>query len=246
MGETSAIQWTDATWNGWIGCTKVSPACKNCYAERIETRFGRNFSIVRKSTTFKAPLKWKEPRMIFTCSMSDFFHKDADKWRDEAWDIIRQTPQHTYQILTKRPERIRDCLPEDWGDGWPNVWLGVSVEMQQYMSRLDELAKIPARLRFVSAEPLLGNLDFYEYHPDRLHVVDWIIVGGESDPHNPRPMKEWWVRRILAQCLESIVPIPFFFKQWGGRTKCKCHNTWGCRLLDGRTWDEMPVSGGLL
>lgn len=249
MGKVSGIEWTDATWNPWLGCTKVSPGCRNCYAERIEERYGRDFSQVRRTAyrTFNSPMRWERPRMIFTCSMSDFFHKDADDWREEVWDIIRVTPRHTYQILTKRPERIEECLPEDWGSGWPNVWLGTSVEMPEYSGRMATLAEVPAVVRFISAEPLLGLVSIYDAftllvteedrkQPLRWQTIDWVIVGGESDPVNPRPMKVEWARLLRDECLHY--GIPFFFKQWGGRSRV--NGVWGGRVLDGRTWDEMP------
>lgn len=281
MGRTSAIEWTDSTWNPWRGCTKVSPGCKNCYAERIDERFGLDFSVVRRSAerTFLEPARWKNPRMIFTCSMSDFFHEDADVWRDEAWEVIRQTPQHTYQILTKRPERIRECLPKTcficgdhpwlvlaktpgteneyhpfsgwnpfYSQPWPNVWLGTSVEMPKYSGRMETLGKIPAVVHFISAEPLLGPVSIYDAftalatEEDRKQLltwemVDWVIVGGESDPTNPRPMKKEWATGLRDEC--QSYNIPFFFKQWGGRVKVD--GVWGGRVLDGRTWDEMPL-----
>ncbi len=262
MGKESTIEWTNSTWNPWLGCTKVSPGCKNCYAERImERMMRRRFDEVRRSkTTFEAPLKWKRPRMVFTCSMSDFFHKDADEWRDEAWEIIRRTPQHTYQILTKRPERIQDKLPEtcfdcgeeNWFDcpesspehrhwPWPNVWLGTSIESQTYDYRVAQIVEIPARVHFLSCEPLLGPIDL-DFDPGCfwLRGVDWIITGGESGPAGvPRPAETAWFQTIRDQCLNE--GIAFFHKQNGGSTKCKCHGAWGCRLLDGQTWDAMPV-----
>lgn len=202
---------------------------------------GKDFSEIRRASdsTFYAPLKWTEARMIFTCSISDFFIKEADDYRDEIWEVIRKTPQHTYQILTKRPERIQDCLPEDWGaHGWPNVWLGVSVETQAYDFRIAQLIDIPAQIHFLSCEPLLGPLTL-DFDPSYYWFggIDWVIVGGESGP-KARPMKEDWALDILDQCRRTNTP--FFFKQAGGKTKCKCHGAWGCRLLDGRTYDEMP------
>lgn len=164
---------------------------------------------------------------IFTCSWSDWFHPAADAWRDEAWEIIRRTPHHAYQILTKRPELILDRLPSDWGDGWENVWLGVSVENANYVRRIDDLRRVPARVRFLSLEPLLGPL------PDLdLTGTNWVIVGGESGP-GYRPCNPEWVREIRDQCVAA--DVAFFFKQWGGfRPKS------GGRELDGRTWDEFP------
>src|SRR5713101_625987 len=162
----SKIEWTDNTWNPWIGCHKVSPGCQKCYAEWIDTKFGHNFDIVRATKQMYAPFGWKQPGLVFTCSMSDFFLPEADRWRHVAWDVIKRTPHLTYQILTKRPHLIRERLPDDWGPmdgpGYSNVWLGVSVEMPMFWSRAQILRTIPARNHFVSAEPLLaplGNVD---------------------------------------------------------------------------------------
>jgi protein gp37 len=167
MAETSAIEWTQATWNPWMGCTRVSPGCAHCYMFKEQRQYGHDPEVVRRSKTkFADPLKWKEPRTIFTCSWSDWFHADADQWRDEAWDIIRRTPHHTYQILTKRPERIAEHLPRDWGhSGYPNVWLGVSVESQRYDYRAALLCQFPAAVRFISAEPLLAPLHLTRVNP---------------------------------------------------------------------------------
>lgn len=172
MGERTAIAWTEATWNPWYGCTKVSPGCAHCYMFREQVRYGRNPEVVTRSKTkFAEPLKWKEPRRIFTCSWSDWFHEAADAWRDEAWEVIRQTPQHTYQILTKRPERIIDHLPADWGRGWTHVWLGSSVESQRLDYRAAIICTVPAAVRFISAEPLLGRLDLERVNPyERAHA----------------------------------------------------------------------------
>lgn len=231
MGKTSSIEWTEATWNPWQGCVKVSTGCKNCYMYRAKRRYGQNpILVVRSKTTFNDPLKWAEPRLIFTCSWSDWFIENADEWRDEAWDIIRRTPQHTYQLLTKRPERIHDHLPADWNEGWQNVWLGVSIESQAYVSRLTLLCEAPAHVRFVSAEPLLDPV----YLGD-LSGISWVITGGESGP-GARSMKPDWVRLIRRQCKKA--GVAFFHKQNGGTKKME--GAWGGRLLDGRTWDEMP------
>jgi protein gp37 len=166
MGAETHIQWTDATVNFWMGCKKVSPGCKFCYMYRDMAHYGRDpHAIVRcKDATFYQAMKWKKARKIFTCSWSDFFVEQADGWRADAWKVIRDTPQHIWQILTKRPERIKDHLPTDWGDGYPNVWLGASVESQEYAEkRIPELIGIPAIVRFLSCEPLLGPLDLTNY-----------------------------------------------------------------------------------
>ena len=232
MAETSSIEWTNATWNPWHGCIKVSPGCKNCYMYRDKKRYGQNpKQIVRSKTTFSAPLDWNQPRLIFTCSWSDWFIEEADEWRDEAWSVIRATPYHTYQILTKRPDRILGHLPTDWGVGWHNVWLGVSIESQDYIDRKQTLCEAPAQVRFISAEPLLGPLDLGAL--DRIH---WVITGGESGP-KARPMDMDWVRSIRYQCQRA--QVPYFHKQNGGTTRL--NGTWGGRLVDGRTWDALPL-----
>lgn len=237
MGERTGIQWTDATWNPWMGCLKVSPGCKQCYMYRDMERYGRDPRVVTRSkTTFNNPLKWHskpEGTRIFTCSWSDWFIDQADEWRDEAWDVIRQTPQFVYQILTKRPENIRDRLPADWGMGWPNVWLGVSVESSQYTHRLWTLAEIPATVRFVSYEPALAAVDFQP----ALSGYHWLISGGESG-YSPRPASLDWFRQARDDCQKWNVA--YFHKQHGGSRKID--DTWGGRVLDGRTWDEFPAS----
>ncbi len=166
MSETTGIAWTQSTWNPWMGCTRVSPGCANCYMFRDQIRYGNNPEVVRRSKTkFNDPLKWKEPKLIFTCSWSDWFHPAADAWRDDAWEIIQNTPNHTYQILTKRPELMASRLPGDWGSGYPNVWLGVSIESQRYDYRAALLCQFPARVRFISAEPLLDRLTLTAVNP---------------------------------------------------------------------------------
>ena len=236
MAKSSLIEWTDGTWNPWHGCIKVSPGCKQCYMYRDKARYGQDpKQVVRSRTTFYEPLRWKEPRLVFTCSWSDWFIEDADQWRDEAWELIRSTPQHTYQLLTKRIERVDDHLPEDWGEGYPNVWLGVSIESQDYVWRKELLQQVPSRVRFISAEPLLGPIHF-----GSLRGIGWVITGGESGP-KARPLSLDWVRSIREQCRETRVP--FFHKQHGGTSRLE--GTWGGRLLDGRTWDEFPVMRSL-
>jgi protein gp37 len=216
MGKDSRISWTDATHNFWYGCVKVSPGCAGCYADRDMTRYGKSFASVTRAKGFDTPRKWErqmaagtypgqhhgETVLVFTCSWSDFFIAEADPWRAEAWDIIRQTPHLTYQILTKRPERIVSCLPEDWGEGYANVWLGVSVENPRWLRRIETLAKIPARVHFASCEPLLKDLgDLTPW----LTSLQWVIVGGESGPGR-RPMALAWLYRLVEQCQTAQIP----------------------------------------
>jgi len=230
----SGIEWTNDTWNPWQGCVKVSPGCKYCYMYRDKKRYGQNPKIVvrSKSPTFNAPLRTLKGPLVFTCSWSDFFIDTADPWRNDAWNIIKQTPHLTYQILTKRSERIANNLPLDWGNGWSNVWLGVSVETNAQRWRMDILRDIPARIRFVSAEPLLEAVEL------DLKGFDWVISGGESGVGRRwRPAKIEWLLNIRDQCIKA--GVPFFHKQHGGNKKVD--NAWGGRMLDGRTWDEMPV-----
>lgn len=237
MGKTSAIEWTDATWNPWYGCTKVSEGCKNCYAERNMKRVGKDFdAITRSKTTFLDPLKWEEPQIILLGSWMDFFHRNVrPSWRDDVWEIIRKTPRHTYLILTKRPGLARDYMPRDWSRNWDkefsHVWLGVSVEKQSVLHRVITISKIPTTHLFVSAEPLLGRIKFTFY----LDLIDWIITGGESGP-NPRPCNLDWVRHIRDQCLDA--DVPFFHKQHGGSKKID--EAWGGKKLDGQIWNETP------
>ncbi|SRR6266851_2122989 len=212
MGNLTHIGWTEKTWNPWHGCRKVSPGCANCYMFTEKKAYGQDpTKVVRSKTTFRDPLKWKEPALIFTCSWSDFFIEEADAWRAEAWDIIQRTPQHTYQILTKRPERVLDRLP--WvavgAPPWEHVWLGVSVETQRYVDeRIPRLLKAPAALRFLSCEPLLGPLELRPYFP----ALDWVIVGGQSGRNYQHHMMEiGWVEAIATVCVEFQIPL--FIKQ---------------------------------
>lgn len=244
MGDTTGIQWTNKTYNPWTGCLKVSPGCKFCYMYRDKTRYGQDpMAIVRSSpATFNAPLRWKEPAHVFACSWSDWFVEEADDWRDEAWDIVRRTPHLTYQILTKRPERIQDHLPTDWGEGWPNVWLGVSVENQEYADkRIPLLLQMPTAVRWISAEPLLGPLDLRPYLQmqylgmgEEEPMLSWVIVGGESGPH-ARPMHSDWVRSLRDQC--KAAGVACFVKQ-AGEVLAK---EWGCRDHKGGRMEEWPV-----
>lgn len=240
MAEKTHINWADATWNPWYGCTKVSPGCKNCYMFRDMTFYGRDpNTVTRSKTAFNAPLKWMKSKKlspgsrVFTCSWSDWFHKDADQWRDEAWKIVKDTP-YVYLILTKRPERILDNLPADWGDGYSNVWLGISAENQDmYFKRWKYLSVVNAAIRFISYEPALGPLSIYW---PTIIKPDWLISGGESDKTDPRPYNPDWFRMIRDECMKF--GIAYWHKQHGG-TK-KIDGEWGGRELDGVIWQQLP------
>jgi protein gp37 len=258
MGERSAIEWTDATWNPWRGCDKVSPGCAHCYMFTEQRRYGRDPSVVVRCSdaTFYAPLlakKWRDLSLVFTCSWSDWFHEDADPWRDEAWSIIRQRPDLIFQVLTKRPERMAAHLPDDWGDGYPNVWLGVTIENRRFVARADLLRAVPAALRFVSAEPLLGPLypdlsvaywdgsrgigvwgDGYEGDQLNLVDIDWLICGGESGA-KCRPFDLDWARDLRDAC--SVAGTAFFLKQLGGHPDKRGGDQ---AVLDGRRHIELP------
>ena len=247
MAQNSKIEWTDHTWNPWLGCRKVSSGCKHCYMFRIQERYGQSPTEIRRASlrAFEAPLRWKKPAKVFTCSMSDFFIEEADEWREEAWEIIRKTPHLTYQILTKRPQNILKRLPADWGDGYPNVWLGVSAEDQLVANvRIPILLSIPARVRFISFEPLLGPiyfLDLLESENDSKgsvifkEQIHWVITGGESGP-KARKADPFWFNSIKNQC--RIAGIPFFHKQNGGNRKI--NGSWGGRKLFGMEYNEFP------
>jgi protein gp37 len=196
MGIKTGIAWTDATWNPWRGCKKISPGCAHCYMFREQERYGHDPNrIVRSQTTFQDPLKWPAPRKIFVCSWSDFFLREADPYRAEAWDIIRRCPQHTFQLCTKRPERIRECLPSDWGDGYPNVWLGVTAENQVTADqRIPILTQVPARVHWVSVEPMLEWFDVGRgLTPDD---DIWDELNAEEDDGEP----EEFVEECEAEC----------------------------------------------
>lgn len=239
--QKTHIQWTDATVNFWTGCHKVSDGCKFCYMYRDKAKYGQEANVVKRTSdlTFKQALKWKEGKKIFTCSWSDFFIQDADMWRKDAWDIIRQTPQHQWQILTKRPERIKECLPDDWGNGWDNVWLGVSIENQKYMNRINELASVPSKTRFISAEPLLGELDFSGFD-DSLKLFHWCIIGGESGNDNGlwkfRPCKEEWIAKVINDLKGTDISV--FVKQLGTYLSKKK----GCKDRHGGEIEEWPIN----
>lgn len=234
MAIGSTIEWTEATWNPLTGCTKISPGCKNCYAERMALRlqsmgqpnYLNGFKLTLQPQALTLPLKWKKPQMIFVNSMSDLFHKDVPlEYIESVFDVMRRASWHTFQVLTKRSERLLQVHTQlDWPE---NVWMGVSVESEKYKFRIDQLRQTNARIKFLSLEPLLGPLGDLN-----LSEIDWVIVGGESGPH-ARPMSEEWVIEIRNQC--QMGQVPFFFKQWGGVRK----KVTG-RILEERTWDEMP------
>jgi protein gp37 len=247
VSGSSSIEWTDATWNPVAGCDILSPGCTNCYAMRMAARLEamgqQKYAGLTKKTSrqhvwtgkikldpasLMLPATWKKPRMIFVNSMSDLFHEDVPKKFVKAvFKVMAETPQHTYQVLTKRAERLEELSTSLH---WPqNVWMGVSVERKDFTWRIDSLRRTGAQIKFLSLEPLLGPLNYLD-----LGGIDWVIAGGESGPR-ARPMDAAWVRNIRDQC--TAAGVAFHFKQWGGVVKSKTG-----RELDGRTWDEMPSS----
>jgi protein gp37 len=245
---SSSIEWTEMTWNPTTGCDRTSPGCDNCYAMTLAKRLkamgqakyqldgdprtsGPGFGLTLHESVIDLPRAWSTPRVVFVNSMSDLFHEAVpDEFIRRVFDVMSETPMHTYQILTKRSQRlgrIASTLP------WPsNVWMGVSVENQRYTFRADHLRTVPAAVRFLSVEPMIGPV---QLDLDNLH---WVIVGGESGA-SARPIESQWVRSVRDQCI--LEDVAFFFKQWGGRTPKA-----GGRELDGRTWDEMPSRVALL
>ena len=236
MAQLSDIEWTDATWNPVTGCTKISPGCKNCYAHRMarrlhamgQPRYRNNFNVTLHPDLLEQPLRWSQPRKIFVNSMSDLFHPEIPlDFIQRAFDVMGRAYWHTFQILTKRSDRLAEVAKSlSWHD---NIWMGVSVENRDYTYRIEHLREVPAAVRFLSVEPLLGPIPRLP-----LQGIDWVIVGGESGP-GCRKIEPDWVRNIRDRCLAN--GVPFFFKQWGG-TRKKLSG----RELDGRTWDEMPDS----
>ena len=230
MADKTGIEWTDATWNPVTGCTKVSEGCDHCYAETIAHRFAgtkaypNGFDVTLRPERLDQPLRWKRPRKVFVNSMSDLFHSDVpDDYIAQVFEVMTKAQQHTFQVLTKRPGRMRSLLSRrsfrdnfaHWGQPWPlpNVWLGTSVETQRWADvRIPLLLDTPAAIRFLSCEPLLGPIDLFAWNIDRGMRVDWVIVGGESGPH-ARPMHPDWARQLRDDCLTA--GIPFHFKQWG-------------------------------
>ena len=236
--KTTSIEWTEATWNPVTGCTKISPGCKHCYAERMARRlqlmgqrnYANGFTLTLHEHMLELPLSWKKPQMIFVNSMSDLFHeKVPTAFILKVFETIRRASWHTFQILTKRSDRLRKL---DAKIDWPaNAWMGVSVESEKYTFRIDHLRQTQAAVKFLSVEPLLGPLPGLD-----LRGIHWVIVGGESGP-GARLIEKEWVTGIRDQCLRA--GVSFFFKQWGG-----VHKKRAGRLLEGRTWDELP-SGNL-
>ena len=235
MSTHSGIEWTESTWNPLTGCTKISLGCKHCYAERMAKRlqamgqpnYFNGFKLAMHEHVLEKPLEWKTPQVIFVNSMSDLFHQDVPMdFIHKTFDIMRQAYWHQFQVLTKRSERLLELSPQiEWPE---NVWMGVSVENKDYTFRIEHLRQTRAKVKFLSLEPLLGPLQ-------RLNMrdINWVIVGGESGP-GARLIKEEWVKEIRDQCLTT--KVPFFFKQWGG-----IHKKSAGRVLEGRTWNEMPV-----
>lgn len=234
MSQNSAIEWTDATWNPVTGCLEVSPGCDHCYARTFAERFRgvpahpyeQGFDLRLWPSRLEYPLRWRKPRRIFVNSMSDLFHKDVpEAFIRQVFDVMARASWHNFQVLTKRPQRLARLAPTL---PWPaHVWIGVSIENDEYAWRADYLRTVPAAVRFISAEPLLGSLPSLG-----LGGIHWLITGGESGPGH-RPCDPEWVRNLRDRCVAA--GVAFFHKQWGGRTPKA-----GGRLIDGRTWDEYP------
>lgn len=236
MATSSDIEWTDTTWNPLSGCTKISPGCKHCYAERMAKRlkamgaerYRDGFKLTLHPQALNEPRLWRKPRLVFVNSMSDLFHKDVPlSFIQDVFSVMNECTSHTFQVLTKRSERLAEVSSSlSWSD---NIWMGVSVESAQYKRRIDHLRGVPAKVRFLSVEPLLGDLG--ELNLQNIH---WVIAGGESGP-GARPMEPDWARNVRDNCRRQ--KVAFFFKQWGGVWKKRTGRT-----LDKREWNEMPVS----
>ena len=235
MPTRSNIEWTEMTWNPVTGCTKISQGCKHCYAERMAKRltamgaerYRNGFEVTLHPDLLDVPRRWRQPRTVFVNSMSDLFHEDVPhRYIARVFETMAACPQHTFQVLTKRADRLASLAPHiPWA---PNVWMGVSVEDARVLERIDHLREVPAKIRFLSLEPLIGPLEDLD-----LSGISWVIVGGESGPR-ARPMRREWVNAILRQCREA--GVAFFFKQWGGVRK----DLTG-RKLDGVIYSEMPL-----
>lgn len=235
MTTTTHIEWTESTWNPVTGCSKISPGCAHCYAERMAKRlqamgqpnYRDGFAVRTHPHMLDVPNRWRQPRRVFVNSMGDLFHEDVPlDFVHQVFDVMVATPRHTYQVLTKRAERLAQLAP---ALPWPsNVWMGITVEDNERLARVDSLRKVPAAVRFLSVEPLLGPL------PDLdVEGIDWVIVGGESGP-GARPMQPRWAQDARDICLAS--GTPFFFKQWGGSRRTRAG-----RELDGALWNQMPA-----
>ena len=235
MAATTKIEWSEATWNPVTGCHKVSPGCAHCYAETFAERwrgvpghpYSQGFDLRLWPERLELPLRWRRPKMIFVNSMSDLFHERIPfEFVERVFAVMAEAEHHTFQVLTKRHERLAELAPDlPWA---PNVWMGVSIENRRWVRRADFLREVPAAVRFISAEPLLGPLEGLD-----LTDVDWLIAGGESG-YRHRPVQVEWIRELRDRC--GAEGVAFFFKQWGGRTSKA-----GGRLLDGREWSQMPT-----
>jgi protein gp37 len=238
VADRSAIEWTQATWNPVTGCSKVSPGCAHCYAETFAERwrgiphhpYEQGFDLRLWPNRIDQPLRWRAPRIIFVNSMSDLFHEDIPfAFVKQVFAVMAAADQHVFQILTKRHDRLAELAVDlPWPD---NVWMGVTIENRRFVHRADRLREVPAAVRFISAEPLLGPLEGLD-----LDGIHWLIAGGESGPRH-RPVKAEWICELRDRCADE--GVAFFFKQWGGHRPKS-----GGRLLDGRTWDEMPAKAG--
>lgn len=234
MSANSKIEWTESSWNPVTGCDKISEGCKNCYAERMSRRlkaigspnYCNGFKLTLHPEFLELPLKWKKPRMIFVNSMSDLFHKDVpSQYILDVFNVMNRANNHIFQVLTKRSDRLLELSPYlPWSR---NIWMGVTIENNDYLFRLEHLKKADSAVKFLSFEPLLGSIEETDFTG-----IDWIIAGGESGPSS-RPLNPQWIRDIRNYCIDQN--IPFFFKQWGGFNKKK-----NGRVLDGKIWDEMP------
>lgn len=234
MAGKSKIEWTESTWNPITGCTKISEGCLNCYAERMAKRlhsmgqekYKNGFKVTLQPDCLSEPLSWKKPQVIFVCSMSDLFHKSVpDDYIKQVFEVMNKAKWHTFQVLTKRSKRLAQLAPElNWTN---NIWMGVTVESQAQKHRIADLVKVPAKIKYLSVEPMITQIK-----PIPLKDIDWVIVGGESGPGS-RPIEENWVTYIRDKCIES--KVPFFFKQWGGTNKKEAG-----RELEGKTWSQYP------
>lgn len=239
MAQNSHIEWTDATWNPVTGCTKISIGCQNCYAERLakrlqamgNPRYSEGFKLRIHEDLIDLPSRWKKPKMVFVNSMSDLFHEDIpEQFINDVFNTMKNNYHHIFQVLTKRSNRLQIIPPKLWDD---NIWMGITIEAEEYLFRVEELRQTGARTRFISFEPLLDRIPEFN-----MSGIDWVIVGGETGP-NARPMKKEWAIEIRNRCIEQN--IPFFFKQWGGiRSKQEG------RILEGEVWEQYPMREGRL